>query len=456
MRRIMGRTLGWKVALTLFLVVSSGCTRRSPTAPAPPPPAQSADGVAAAVFLTPNSWDLPAGGGSLELTIATSATDAGNVPAPNVPLTLAASSGELSDTAPRTDASGHTKVTWSGTSSATITARAGDAVGTAAIRVATPPPPPPPTNPNPSPGPPAPNPSPTPSPAPAPQPTPPGPKPPGNAGDLVATINASPANPEAGENITLTVTLTSTTGAAVPAISNYIWDVNGDRLPDRTDAAPVVSYPAGTVNVFVEVITADNRAVDGSLALVVSPPATMSVTLSASPTTVAPGATVTLTATVTPNGNVGTLSYAWDFTNDGTVDQTTSTGSTTTSYATIGTKTAKVVVTGSRGPTANATTTVTVSAPTLLLAITVTPSGSQPAGTPLTITATVTSTGTVPSGLSFAWDYETDAHLDETTTGSPSSTVGHTYNTPGTKTLTVTATAPDGRTATNSVHIPVT
>jgi len=95
-------------------------------------------------------------------------------------------------------------------------------------------------------------------------------------------------------------------------------------------------------------------------------------------------------------------------------------------------------------------------APTLLLAISVTPSGSQPAGTPLTITATVTSTGTVPSGLSFAWDYETDAHVDEVTTGSPASTVGHTYNTPGTKTLTVTSTAPDGRTATNSVHIPVT
>ena len=69
--------------------------------------------------------------------------------------------------------------------------------------------------------------------------------------------------------------------------------------------------------------------------------------------------------------------------------------------------------------------------------------------------ATVTSTGPIPAGISFAWDYNGDGTVDETTTGSPSSTVTHTYNTSGSKILTVTATAPDGRTATQTVIVPV-
>jgi hypothetical protein len=62
------------------------------------------------------------------------------------------------------------------------------------------------------------------------------------------------------------------------------------------------------------------------------------------------GETVTLTATVTPTGNVGTLSYGWDVDGNGTVDQTTATNTTTTSYATVGAKAPKVTVTSSVRP----------------------------------------------------------------------------------------------------------
>lgn len=78
---------------------------------------------------------MPAGGGALEVIIRTSANTVGNTPAAHVTVALTASSGTLSESSTVTDATGHARVTWSGTSSATITARAGEVAGTSAIRV---------------------------------------------------------------------------------------------------------------------------------------------------------------------------------------------------------------------------------------------------------------------------------------------------------------------------------
>jgi hypothetical protein len=268
---------------------------------------------------------MPAGGGSLDIIVMTTANTIGSLVAPHRPVTLTASSGSLSASTFNTDETGHAKVTWTGASSATITAIADDLTTTAAITVpgSTPAPTPSPT-PQPSP---APSPSPTPTPDPTPTPPPPPLPQPKPAGDLVATITASPSNPDANQSVSLSVALTSTTGAAVPAIESWIWDVNGDRLPDHREAAPTVSYPAGPVSVFLEVLTADGRYVDATLPLTVGPAPAVRVALDATPTAVQLGDTVTLTATVTPTGNVGTLSYGWDVDGNGTVEQTTSTPS---------------------------------------------------------------------------------------------------------------------------------
>jgi PKD repeat protein len=445
MRATMGSRVR-KFACLLFVLYSAACTKSSPTAPLQPGPGPTP--TATAIFLTPNSWDLPASGGSLELVIATAGNEAGSLIAPNVTVELTASSGSLSDLSPRTDNTGHARVTWTGTSSATITARAGDAVGTAAIRVPSSAPAPPPSpNPNPAPPPP-------PAPAPAPTPTPPpGPAPPVPAGDLVATITATPSNPDANQNVTLGVVLTSTTGAPVPAIVRYTWDVNDDRLPDRTDAAPIVSYPAGSVRIQVDVTTADTREVEAVLTLVVGPTPALTATLTASPTAATLDQTVTLTATPTPTGNVGTLSYAWDFDGNGTTDQTTATNTTTTTYGTIGTKTPKVTVTGSRGGSATASASVSVTAPALVASLSA--SSPRTVGATVTFSSTVTSSGTVPSGLSFAWDFDGNGTTDAVTTGSPSSSAGFTFNTAGDYKAKVTVTSPDGRTATNTITITV-
>ena len=436
------------------LLILLACTGKSPVAPTPPPAAPPADGTAAAVFLTPNSWELPPGGGSLEIVIATAGNAVGNVVAPHVPLTLLASSGSLSESAPRTDATGHARVTWTGTSSATITARAGDVEGLATIHVQadTPAPPPPTPNPNPNPAPPPEFPNPAP-----PAPNPPRPSPPGlpgPAGDLRATITASPANPDANQVVTFHVALSSVTGATVPTITKYAWDVNGDRLPDRTEASPTATYTtAGPVNVDLEVHTVDNRAVQTQLLLQVGSVPALTATVTATPSNAGIGQTVTLTATATPTGNVGALSYAWDVDGNGSIEVLANpSNTTTTSYATIGDKAPKVTVTGSRGGTATATTSVSVTAPALsITGLTV--SGTQMTGSLLTFTATVSeASGSVPPSMTFRWDF---GNGSEVVTGPSPNNVNHTYASPGTYDVKVTITAPDGRTATNTISVTV-
>lgn len=89
-----------------------------------------------------------------------------------------------------------------------------------------------------------------------------------------------------------------------------------------------------------------------------------SVVLVASPSSVFTGGSSTLTATVTANNGAPATpsSFAWDCTNDGTVDFTTASTSQACSYPTAGTITAKVTVSnGAAGGTG--TTTVTVTTP---------------------------------------------------------------------------------------------
>ena len=77
----MGAIKGSRAAVLVMAVLAHACTKSSPTAPAPPTTA-AATAAVAAIFLTPNSWDMPASGGSLELVIATTGNSAGSVIAP--------------------------------------------------------------------------------------------------------------------------------------------------------------------------------------------------------------------------------------------------------------------------------------------------------------------------------------------------------------------------------------
>jgi hypothetical protein len=198
--------------------------------------------------------------------------------------------------------------------------------------------------------------------------------------------------------------------------------------------------------------------VQGTRSITVNPAPVLSVTLGASPSSADLETNVAFTATPSTAGPTGAVtSYAWDFENDGTTDQTTAGNTTSFKYTSIGSKTARVRATSANGQTGTATTAVTVTAPPLVVGLR--PTGTQTAGSTLTITARVTSSGTgangVPASMTFAWDYTADGTVDEVTTGGTPRSVNVVYNTAGTYTIRVTLTAPDGRTATNTTPVVV-
>jgi subtilisin family serine protease len=84
--------------------------------------------------------------------------------------------------------------------------------------------------------------------------------------------------------------------------------------------------------------------------------------LTASPTTVAPGETVTLDATASTD-NVGITEYHWDFDGDGSVDQTTTDATTSTTYTTDDEYQPSVTVVDAAGNSATTTTQLTVVTP---------------------------------------------------------------------------------------------
>lgn len=208
-----------RIILALLALTLAGCGNSSPTAPTKPLPA-----TVGGIFLVPSSLEVPIGGGSVDIVIATATTPGGGVIAPNVDLDLTATSGALSATHVRTNSEGRASVTWSGEQTATVRAVAGELFATSVIRVAEPAPTP---EPEPTPVPnPTPNPSPTPSPAPVPR-------------KILVSVGVSgplvPNEPAdtypAGVTLDFTGAVTSN-GAALPTSLSWGWDFDGDGTID--------------------------------------------------------------------------------------------------------------------------------------------------------------------------------------------------------------------------------
>jgi hypothetical protein len=148
------------------------------------------------------------------------------------------------------------------------------------------------------------------------------------------------------------------------------------------------------------------------------PPApSFSVGVGATPSTLVAGGSATLVATVQQqNGAPAPTAYAWDCSGTGAPIVVTATNSTVCAYATPGTITSRVNVSGGAvfGPGA---VTVTVLAP---LTVAIVPTSFTPSvGVFYNFTATVTSTGTVPSSLQWEWDTNGDGTFDDTIASAP-------------------------------------
>jgi PKD repeat protein len=176
------------------------------------------------------------------------------------------------------------------------------------------------------------------------------------------------------------------------------------------------------------------------------------VTMVASPASVVTGAPTTISATVSQNfGAPAVTSWAWDCDTTTSSTDATTANSATCTYATVGTFTANVKVTGGT-VVGFATTTVTVTAvpppPSYTVSLVAAPA-SIPSGTSSTLIATVTPHDGAPAVTAWTWDCDTSATSTDFTTAT---TAMCAYPTSGTFTAKVTVT---GGTVTGSATTTV-
>lgn len=335
-----------KSAVVVLAVLATACGGSSPTAPSTPAPALGA------ILLVPNGLEVPIGGGSVDIIVATATAPGGGVIAPNVDINLTTSAGTLSVTHVRTNSDGRALVTWTGQQTTTVRASAGELFATSVIRVAEPVPVP---TPEPTPTP-TPNPTPNPNPAPAPTPGP---------GGLFATITATPSTVLEGDTVSFSVRLDSASGANIPPIATFAWDLDGNGTIDSTAAAPTFTYPVARFYVpRVTLTTTDGRTVQSATSVDVRqhPDITQvsPAVLTPDPSTIVVGTVVTLGASVTGHGAWGDLTFAWDFNGDGTDDVVGPSNTATTSFATVGTHTVRVTVSSQFAGSKSATLSIVV------------------------------------------------------------------------------------------------
>jgi len=256
-----------------------------------------------------------------------------------------------------------------------------------------------------------------------------------------AALTASPDTVEPGEQVTF-----DASGSDGDDITEYRWDLTGDGETDRvTESATTTrAYDAaGTRTATVDVVDGDGDVATASAEVTVeeaeSPPnASVAV-----PDAATLGETVTVDASDSAGDDI--IEYRWDLTGDGTVDRTTADPTVEHGYETPGVRTVTVTVVDESGNRDDATGEVEVTdvtAPTV--AVDIPDVGTV--GEPLTLTANGSSD-----------DHEV-AVVDWTLGDGASATgetISHTFDEPGSYSVTVTVTDPNGNSARETVDISV-
>src|SRR5207237_495222 len=171
-------------------------------------------------------------------------------------------------------------------------------------------------------------------------------------------------------------------------------------------------------------------------------PKPLSVTATATPSSGGPPLAVTFTSTVT--GGTAPYTYSWNF-----GDSASSTAANPShTYSAIGTYTARVSVTDSKGQATSFPLTITVAVPPLIATASANPTTGD---APLSVSFTGSASGGLPP-YTYSWDMGHGA-------GTPTSqNPPYTYHLPGTYTATLTvtdSTTPTASTATATVTITV-
>ncbi len=222
----------------------------------------------------------------------------------------------------------------------------------------------------------------------------------------------------------LTVALTSTTPATIPAITGYSWNF-GDGTPAVT--GPSASHVYVTPGTYTVKLAATNSIGTVTASQVISVEGKPVASFVADRTTLpAPGAVVFIdTSTGTPSPST----WRWEF-GDGTADSTEQ--SPTHTFSKPGTFTVRLTATNSRGAS-TATTVVTASNPTQA-AFSRTPASGI---VPLLVAFTDESTGS-PAPTAWQWDF------GDASAASTERNPTHVYQSVGTFTASLTVTSPKG------------
>ncbi len=164
------------------------------------------------------------------------------------------------------------------------------------------------------------------------------------------TILASPATGTSPVTVSFSTNTTKT-------VTSYSWDFTNDGTSDSTEATPTFTYDEpGTYTAKVVLTTAENETLSATATIEVKP-SPITVSLTANPTTGTAPLTVQFTAAA---AGKEPLTYAWDFTGDGTPDSTKQNPLFT--FETAGTYTTSLTVTDNENNKATKTAAITATA----------------------------------------------------------------------------------------------
>ncbi|TMI62271.1 PKD domain-containing protein [Candidatus Bathyarchaeota archaeon] len=246
---------------------------------------------------------------------------------------------------------------------------------------------------------------------------------------LATSFVFNPSSPEVELQITFTG---SASGGTAPYGFSWAFGDGGS-----SGANPAAHSYSSTGSFTVTLTVRDANGATATSSQTISVASAPSVSFNYSPTTPEAGSPVSFTSTTT--GGVGPFTMIWFF-GDGA---TSNANPATHTYATSGSFTANVTATDANGVKAISAKSVTVASP-LTVSFTETPS-SPTTGQVVTFTATTAGgVGTV----SYSWSFGDGA----TSTGNPAT---HTYTSPASFTVSVTATDSDGVAAVSSQTLTV-
>ena len=224
------------------------------------------------------------------------------------------------------------------------------------------------------------------------------------------------------------VTFSATAGISSGSIANYAWDINNDGKIESTQKDFTYNFnSAGTYNIALTV-SSDLQCSSTKVIKQVTFNANNSIDFNFS------GSCMGQAVNFTDQSSASVIQWAWDFDNDGIVDNTTQNPSF--SYSTAGLKTVKLKVAFSDGCEKELTKTITIYGATPSF----TYSTALACPPNYTIGFTSTSTAALSSNITtYAWDFDNNGTTDDT-----NSNPSHDFNATGTFPVRLSITTDKG------------